>query len=106
MLEPVVSFVFPTLHSYETVSASSGSATVAEQMRLPSLYTLLAGLISTSEMMGSVFSTTTESVDVAVSPFASTAVAVQVSVSPTLRSVLDTVYVSPDPIKRPLLDHS
>ena len=51
-------------------------------------------MLSISEMMGSVFSTTTESVDVAISPLESVTVAVQVMVSPTSVSVSETVYES------------
>ena len=81
----------PTVHSYETVSASSGSVTFAEQVRLSSLYTLLDGTMVRSVNMGSVFSTVITAVEVMVSPLESVAVAVQVMVSPTSVSEEETM---------------
>ena len=77
------------------LSVSSGSDTVALQLRELSLYTPLLGVIVVPETMGELFSSVTETLLTLLSESESVAVAVQVMVSPTCVSFVVGVYVEP-----------
>ena len=75
------------------MSVSSGSVTVAEQLKVSLLYADVVGEMDMSLSVGAVFSTVTLASEVMLSPSESVAVAVQMIVSPTLVSEAETVYV-------------
>jgi hypothetical protein len=88
---PVVKYVLPTLHSKVGETLSSGSEAAAEHSRMPSLNIDELGMITNPDNVGSVFSTVTLALDVAVAASSSVAVTVQEMESPTSVSLAETV---------------